>query len=267
MRCAFDGTSGLRKWRAMTGTILTGIICSLDKELQPYRSRLRQLAVHRAAGMELIEGELAGKSILLANGGIGKVNASIAATLMCDRFGCDLIIFVGLAGGLAPELEAGDLIVATELIQHDHGNWIDGTFHLTQPCPPPGLPKAGSGFLLSAGEERIVRRAVDVLRNERADRSIKVHFGRVISGDIFVLCAATRERLFEDHRALALDMEGAAIAQVAERFGRQHLVVRVVGDLAGAGQGLHEQTKLERLDDAAEVVVAVMNAHDQNTQE
>ena len=116
----------------MTGTIHTGIICSLDKELQPYRSRLRQLAVHRAAGMELIEGELAGKSILLANGGIGKVNASIAATLMCDRFGCDLIIFVGLAGGLAPELEAGDLIVATELIQHDHGNWIDGTFHLTQ---------------------------------------------------------------------------------------------------------------------------------------
>jgi adenosylhomocysteine nucleosidase len=238
----------------------TGIISGLDKELRPYLNRLTRLAIHKVAGLELIEGELVGKRVVLVNAGIGKVNASVAATLLCDRFGCGLIVFPGLAGGLAPRLEAGDLVVATELVQHDHGNWIDGKFQLTQPCPPPGLPKAGNGFLLSPVIERIAREAAGRLESRQADRPIKIHFGRVISGDTFVLCAATRERLFQAHRALALDMEGAAIAQVAERFGRQHLVVRVLSDLAGATHELDERTKLERLDAAAEFVAAVMIA-------
>jgi adenosylhomocysteine nucleosidase len=249
----------------MTNTTLAGIIFGLEKELRLYRDRVRRIVVHKVAGIELIEGELAGARVLLANGGIGKVNASIAATLMCDRFGCDLIAFSGLAGGLAPGLEAGDLVVATELIQHDHGNWIDGIFHLTQPSPPPDLPKRGSGFLLSASMEQIAREAARELESGPADRSIKIHFGRVISGDIFVLCAATRERLFQAHSALALDMEGAAVAQVAQRFGRQHLVVRVLGDLAGATHKLDERTKLERLDAAAEFVTAVISVPDRST--
>lgn len=244
----------------MTDTTLAGIIFGLDKELRLYRDRVRRIAVHEVAGMELIEGELPGARVLLANGGIGKVNASIAATLMCDRFGCDSIVFSGLAGGLAPGLEVGDLVVATELIQHDHDNWIDGRFHLTQPSPPPGLPKPGGGFLLSSAIEQIAREAAGELESGPADRSIKIHFGRVISGEIFVLCAATRERLFQAHGALALDMEGAAVAQVAQRFRRQHLVVRVLGDLAGATHKLDERTKLERLGAAAEFVTAVISA-------
>ena len=243
----------------MTNKTLTGIIFGLDKELRLYLNRVRCISAQKVAGIEFIEGELTGARVLLANGGIGKVNASIAATLMCDRFGCDLIIFPGLAGGLAPGLEAGDLVVATELIQHDHGNWIDGTFRLTQPCPPPGLPRPGNGFQLSADVEQIAREVARELERALADRSIQIHFGRIISGDIFVLCAATRERLFQAHRALALDMEGAAIAQVAQRFGRQHLVVRVLGDLAGATHGLDERAKLDRLNAAAEFVAAFIS--------
>jgi adenosylhomocysteine nucleosidase len=238
----------------------TGIIFGLDKELRPYLDRLGVLATHKFAGLELIEGELAGTRVVLANAGIGKVNASIAATLLCDRFECDLIVFPGLAGGLAAGLEAGDLVVATELVQHDHGNWIDGKFQLTQPSPPPGLPKAGNGFLLSPTIEQIAREAVHGLESRRPASSFKIHFGRVISGDIFVLCAATTERLLQPHRALAVDMEGAAIAQVAERFGRQYLVVRVLSDLAGFPHALDERTKLERLDVAAEFVTAFMIA-------
>ena len=230
----------------------TGIICALNKELRPYLDRLITLATHTFAGLEIIEGEIAGKRVVLTNAGIGKVNASIAATLLCDRFQCELIVFPGLAGGLAPGLEAGDLVVATELVQHDHGNWIDGKFHLTQPAPPPGLPKTGNGFLLSPAIERVVREVAQALQCPQ--QSFEIHFGRIISGDIFVRCAATSERLLQPHRALAVDMEGAAVAQVAERFGRRFLVVRVISDLAGAPYALDEQTKLERLDIGAEFV-------------
>ena len=243
-----------------------GIIFGLDKELRPYLDRLAGFIIHKVAGLEFIEGKLAGKRVVLANAGIGKVNASIAATLLCDRFECDLIVFPGLAGGLAPGLEAGDLVVATELVQHDHGNWIDGKFQLTQPSPPPGLPKAGTGFLLSPTIEQIAREVARDLEKRRPNGSFKTHFGRVISGDIFVLCAATSERLLQPHGALAVDMEGAAIAQVAERFGRQYLVVRVLGDLAGAPHSLDQQMKLARLDAAAEFVTAFMNARGESGQ-
>src|SRR5215468_4175670 len=144
----------------MTNKTLTGIIFGLDKELRLYRNRVRCVSAQKVAGIEFIEGELAGARVLLANGGIGKVNASIAATLMCDRFGCDLIIFSGLAGGLAPGLEAGDLV------------------HLTQPCPPPGLPRPGNGFQLSDDVEQIARGVARELEKALADRSIQIHFGR-----------------------------------------------------------------------------------------
>lgn len=227
-----------------------GIICALNKELRPYLDRLTALATHTFAGLEITEGEIAGKWVMLTNAGIGKVNASIAATLLCDRFQCDLIVFPGLAGGLALGLEVGDLVVATELVQHDHGNWIDGKFHLTQPTPPPGMPKIGNGFLLSPAIERIAREVA------QASHAFGVHFGKIISGDIFVRCAATTERLLQQHRALAVDMEGAAVAQVAERFGRRFLVVRIISDLARAPHVLDEQTKLDRLDIGAEFVTA-----------
>jgi adenosylhomocysteine nucleosidase len=242
----------------------TGIIFGLNKELRPYMDRLAPIATHKIAGLELFEGELAGMRAVLVNAGIGKVNASIAATVLCDRFQCGLIVFPGLAGGLAPGLEAGDLVVATELVPHDFGNWIDGKFQPTQPCPPPATPKAGSGFPVSPSIEEIAREIADDMEAKRTHGPFGIHFGRIISGDIFVLCEATRERLSQLHRALAIDMEGAAIAQVAERFGRQYLVVRVLSDLAGAPHALDEQIKLARLDAAADFVTAFMAARDQN---
>jgi adenosylhomocysteine nucleosidase len=241
----------------------TGMMFGLDKELRRYLDRVVRRETYKVAGLEIVEGELAGRNVLLTNAGLGKVNASIAATLLYDRFACELIVFPGLAGGLAPGLETGDVVVATELIQHDFGNWIDGVFHLTQPSPPPGLPKAGAGFLLPRSIERIARDIAAEFSNQRAEQPIKIHFGRVITGDVFVLCRATRNSLFCRHQALALEMEGAALAQVADRFGRDYLVVRVVGDLAGAAHQLDERTKLKRLDEAASFVEAVIAAHGQ----
>jgi adenosylhomocysteine nucleosidase len=237
-----------------------GIMFGLDKELGRYLDRVDRIETRKVAGLEIIEGELAGRNVLLTNAGLGKVNASIAATLLYDRFNCDLIVFPGLAGGLAPGLNTGDVVVATELIQHDYGSWIDGEFHLTQPSPPPGLPRSGAGFLLPPSIERIARDIASKFGIQQAAPSIKIHFGRVITGDVFVLCQVTRERLFSQHQALALEMEGAALAQVAERFGRNYLVVRVLGDLAGAAHRLDERTKLQHLDEAANFVQAIIAA-------
>lgn len=238
----------------------SGIIFGLDKELRRYLGRLNCAATSKVAGLDFIEGELAGVHVVLVNAGIGKVNAAIATTILCRQFDCGLIIFPGLAGGLASGIQAGDLVVATELVQHDHGNWINGKFEPTRPCPPPSLPKAGNGFFISPTVEQIVRKAALGLGRRPDTESIKVHFGRVISGDIFVDCATTREQLFRTYNALAIDMEGGAIAQVTERFGRDHLVIRVIGDLAGAAHKLSSQAKLDRLDVAADLVLSVLTS-------
>jgi hypothetical protein len=74
-----------------------GIMFALEKELRRYLDRLTHHAVHNAAGLEIFEAEFADHRVLLTNGGLGKVNASIAATLLCDRFECGMIAFPGLA--------------------------------------------------------------------------------------------------------------------------------------------------------------------------
>ena len=88
-------------------------------------------------GIEFIEGVFVCKACSAHQGGIGKVNASVAATLLCNHFGCGLIV-LGTGGR--------DIVVVTEL-QRDHRHWLNGGFHLAESSPPVGLPKPGRGFL------------------------------------------------------------------------------------------------------------------------
>jgi adenosylhomocysteine nucleosidase len=66
-----------------------------------------------------------------------------------------------------------------------------------------------------------------------AARRPRLRFGAVLTGDQFLACEETRARLFDEHRALAIEMEGAAVAQVAEAYGKPWIVVRAISDLAG----------------------------------
>src|SRR3954454_20997813 len=72
-----------------------------------------------AFGREFHQVRRAGGDAVLVVSRIGKVAAATTAGLLLERFGCDAIVFTGLAGAVAPALRVGDIVIATELLQHD----------------------------------------------------------------------------------------------------------------------------------------------------
>lgn len=218
-----------------------GIIAAIPQELV----HLRELLVHHRAetvgGFRFDHGALDGCEVVVAEAGIGKVNTAMVTTILGTRFGADLVIFSGVAGGLDPALSIGDLVIATRAIQHDAGVVEDCTLQAYQAGHVPFFnPVDRLGYGLSPALLETVRTALDGLTLEPlsaaagGDRSRpQLVYGPILTGDQYIHCEATRERLHRTFDAQAVAMEGAAMAQVAERMGIDWLEIRALSDLAG----------------------------------
>lgn len=189
--------------------------------------------------MSFHAGRLDGHKVVLAQAGMGKVNAAIAATLLIERFGCRLVLFSGIAGGLDPSLTIGDVVVADHVVQHDAGYTTAEGFTVYQPGHLPFFsPHEELGHTADPAVMVRVRAVLSDLELSPLTagdpaRPPRLLFGRVLTGDQFVASEALRERLFRELGGLAVEMEGAAMAQACAAFGVPWLVVRALSDLAG----------------------------------
>lgn len=230
------------RFTAMT-TKPIGLISAIPEELAQFGAHFAEREVTRVAGLAFRAGDLDGHPVVAVEAGIGKVNAALVATLLLHEFGCRSLVFSGVAGGLDPALGVGDVVVADRLVAHDYGALIDGDIKPYQPGVPPlpGCPEEHGYTLPAELAERLRAVLTDVelptISAAAAGgeaRTPTLVFGTVLTGDTFLNCATTRDRLHDRFGGLAVEMEGAAIAQVAERFGAPVVVVRALSDLAGA---------------------------------
>jgi adenosylhomocysteine nucleosidase len=224
----------------MAGTI--GIIAAIPQELHHLRAVLAHDRVSEAGGFRFDHGSLEGRDVAVAEAGIGKVNTAMVATLLAARCGADLLIFSGVAGGLDPALEIGDLVIGTRAIQHDAGVIEDERLLTYQAGHVPFFnPTDRLGYEPDPALLERVRAALEGLdlpplsqaAGGATGRRPEVVYGTILAGDQYIHCEATRERLHRDFRAQAVAMEGAAMAQVAERAGAGWLEIRALSDLAG----------------------------------
>jgi len=196
---------------------------------------------HETAGVPFSIGLLDGHRVVLSQAGMGKVNAALVATLLADRFECRAIAFSGVAGGLDPELQIGDVVIADRTVQHDAGVIEDATLQVYQAGHVPFInPTAEFGYVADADLLARVRAHLDgftptsLSRNAGGgDRPPRIAYGTVLTGDQYLDCALTRDRLHADLGGHAVEMEGAAVSQVCESFGIPWLVIRALSDLAG----------------------------------
>jgi adenosylhomocysteine nucleosidase len=151
--------------------------------------------------------------------GIGKVAAAMTATRLIETGQPDAIVFTGVAGGLGRGVQRGDVVLATELLQHD----LDAS----PIFPRYEVPLSGtSRFVVDAAWRQRLLGALDGLPH-------RVHQGLIISGDRFVSTTAEAQDLqarLPD--ALAVEMEGAALAQVCHAYRTPFAVVRSISDRA-----------------------------------
>ena len=215
-----------------------GVLCALPQELAFLLDSLEAPAGMDVAGMRFHTGRLDGRDVVLAHAGMGKVNAAIAASLLIERFGAGIVVFSGVAGGLDPALGIGDVVIADHVVQHDAGYEAASGFvtyqagHLPFFSPTDQLGYTADTELLARARGALDGLALAPIA-AAGDRLPRLMFGRVLTGDQFVNSEAVRERLHRTLGGLAVEMEGAAMAQACEAFGVPWLVIRALSDLAG----------------------------------
>lgn len=201
-----------------------GIIGAMDVEVELLRERLLDQEVTSALGMDFVEGRLGEKNVVVVKCGVGKVNAAVCAQALVDRFGVTHLVNTGIAGSLDPEgLDVGDLVVATDCVQHD--------FSVAPLGYAPGLVPGRERVEFVAGARM---REVALATAAEVASDVRVVAGRVASGDQFVSAEADRARIVSMFGAVCCEMEGAAIAQVATLNGVPFAVVRAISDKPGA---------------------------------
>jgi len=214
------------------------IVAAMHEELGALLAQMPDEQRVRAAGRDFWVGHLRGQPVVAVLSRIGKVAAAVTATVLLERFGVRAIVFTGVAGGLAPGVEVGDVVVATQLLQHD----LDASpIFPKYEVPLMGLSRfaadASMGDALAAVAEAALRDPVALVGQAAADefglRSPKVHRGLLVSGDRFVSAAAESDALRRSlPDALAVEMEGAAVAQVCHDYGVPFAAMRTISDRA-----------------------------------
>lgn len=215
---------------------MIGIICATPEEFAALKNRFEfDLRPVRLAEYEFWKGTAYGRKIVLVQTGIGKVNAATAATIMFTTFECTDLAFSGVAGSLNSSYQPGDVVLGVRVATHDYGHMANGKLHPVKV----GVLPVGAPILSNIPEmPNYVMNTLDFLR----DRSVgkvnhPIHFGTILTGDWFINCDLTRDRL----RALggdAVDMESAAVVEVANRFHRACYVIRTISDSADGSSHL-----------------------------
>ena len=218
------------------------IVSAMHPELAAVLAWLPQKQKQTVAGREFVLGRWHGHEVVAVLSRIGKVAAATTATVLIERFDVGQVLFTGVAGGVAPNAQVGDVVVASAFVQHDmdasplfpiYEVRLYGRSHFaTDPALTAQLTQAAQTALAQG-----VLDAADLadmgMDKGQVNRTAQVHQGLILSGDRFVSTRLESQRLQQAlPLALAVEMEGAAVAQVCADYGVPFAAMRTISDRA-----------------------------------
>lgn len=207
---------------------MIGIICALKVELEGLIEKLDNVSTTQKAKMTFFSGKLFDKEIVAAECGVGKVNAAMCAQVMIDLFSPSQIINSGIAGALSDKTKIGDIVICSDVVQHDMN----------------GIELGDPRGLLSFNDENRIEIEADnniIKKLEAACKSVEntsYEIGRIATGDIFVSARKKRRKINENFGAIACEMEGGAVAQVCYRNDVPFGITRAISDSMDENEGV-----------------------------
>ena len=201
--------------------MIIGIIGAMEEEVTLLKEAMEVEKTVEYASMNFCKGRLWEKDVVVVKSGIGKVNAGICAQILVDKFDVDILINTGIAGSLDAAIDIGDMVISTDLVEHDMDASIFGD-------PVGQIPRMDT-FSFPA-DPALVEKAKQA--NTEANPDIKTFTGRIVSGDQFVSSAEVKDRLVNTFQAKCTEMEGAAIAHAAYLNKVSCVIIRAISDKA-----------------------------------
>ena len=199
-----------------------GIISAMQNEIDLLLSEARIERVDTIGGVDFNVGELCGKPVVICKAGVGKILSAAGMVAMLNNYTISDVLFTGIAGGVGDETKVLDVVIATELVQHDYGHWTNDGFQWSEPFDnETAYYPCDEGLFQLAYDA-----AVDIVGDEHVFKGI------IASGDQFVASETYVERLQKDFNAIACEMEGASIALVCDKYDVPFVVIRTMSDKA-----------------------------------
>ncbi len=230
----------MRKRVKPSGDAPIAIMVAMDSEMKSLLSMMD----NASGDFPYVEGVMADRPVVVAQAGVGKVHAAITALTLVRQFKPSCLIGAGVAGAVSKAVGIGHVVISNRTVQHD----FDCTAH--------NLPR---GHIYGLKERFFVSDPKLVELAERSALAVlpkdAVHVGTIATGDQFVTDSEVRAGIEREFDALALEMEGGAIGQVALLCTVPYVIIRSISDKADGQAG---ETYLLNLEDASQRMAAIV---------
>lgn len=200
---------------------MIGIIGAMEEEITNLKSHMQVDEVQTIAGMSFFKGAVKGTKLVLVRSGIGKVNAGICTQILASVYGVDTVINTGIAGSLNADIDIGDIVVSTSLVQYDVDARNFG-YKLGE------IPRMN--IVEFPADKYLIDKTQSVF--DSLCLGIKLYKGMVATGDKFVSEDSLKAEIISNFHAYCVEMEGAAIAQAAMLNNMACVVIRAISDKA-----------------------------------
>jgi adenosylhomocysteine nucleosidase len=222
------------------------VLGAFKPEVSLLEKMLTDARTQEIEGIDFMSGRLGDKPVVVVWTGVGKVNAAMTTTLLLEHFKPARVLFTGIAGAIDPNLEPGDIVIAKRTAYHDMGTLSSEGIEpggvksrLTGDNNPVFFP--GDPSLLTAADCAARKAALDPIARQSGRRPPKIVTGTIVTGDTFVASKEKSDELREKLGADAVEMEGAAVAQVCYQRGVGCLVIRSMSDKADESAVMDKQ--------------------------
>ena len=191
---------------------------AMPEEVEPIVAKLDNLKETVYGANTYYEGVYNGQEVVVAYSKIGKVFATLTATMLIEKFNCDMLLFSGVAGAISNELKIGDLIIADGLCQHD--------LDITAFGHPYGFVPEGEVCIPTDVNLRNIAKEI------AKQKGLTLKEGVIATGDQFVANAERKDWIGDTFQADALEMEGASVAVVCSALDVPFFILRAISDSA-----------------------------------
>ncbi len=225
------------------------IMYAFDTEGKLLRSHMTLEDSLYSLGRVFWIGEIQDKDVIVVNSDVGMTNAAMTAQLLIDKFKPEEIIFTGICGGIDPQNNIGDIVIPESWATHDYGIYNKEGFRpgrMVMTLPGKDTPDTLMFFPI---DDNLLKIAENVRPDLKPilERTPKIKVGgKGVSGNSFIDQVEKREELKAKFDAQIVDMESAAVVQVAILNKVPVLVVRSCSDLAGGSGSSTAQVEIEK---------------------
>lgn len=224
-----------------------GIIAAMQEEMNEIENIMKNTNSIEIFGLTFVKGIINKSEVILVEAGVGKVNAARTTQILIDNFKIDAIINVGSAASAKDDLNIGDIVIGKELVQHD--------FDITAFGHPKGYI-SNVGKYIESDKELVEK--VERTINELKDNEFKIKIGTIASGDIFCTDLAMKNKIRDKFDADAIEMEGAAIAQVCELDKVPFVIIRGISDSPNGNNKVTFEQYLQKASKRCAIIIEKM---------